>query len=273
MPFKEILVHLDAHDSTEARLKIAIQLAQRHEAQLHGLYILSHTVIPAYTEVMVGIEHIEAQLAELAQKQADQIKQWFVQQTEAAQLNAQWHCLQGEPIEITSRYARYCDLVIMGQEERSTHVLAADGLVDHIILMAGTPVLVVPYIGPAETLGERIMIAWNGSREGIRAVRDALPILQQAKRVEIATVDVAQGDRLSQYLRNYLAVHHIKAQTHQFPARDIEPGALLLSRVAEEGIDLMVMGAYGHSRFRELMLGGVTLHVLKQMTVPVFMSH
>lgn len=272
MPFKKLLIHLDANDNIEGRLKIAIQLAQQNEAQLHGLYILSHTVIPAYTEVMVGIEHIEAQLAELAQKQAEGVKHFFLQHTQAAQLNAQWHCLQGDPIEITSRYAHYCDLVIMGQEERSGYLMA-EGLVDHVILMAGTPVLVVPYIGPAETLGERIMIAWNGSREGIRAVRDALPILQQAKKVEIATVDVTQGDRLSQYLRNYLAVHHVKAHTHQFPARDIETGALLLSRATEEGIDLMIMGAYGHSRFRELMLGGVTLHVLKQMTVPVFMSH
>lgn len=273
MAFKEILLHLDASESVEARINAAIELAQRYDTHIKGLYILSHTLVPAYTEVMVGMEQIEEQLAEFARKEAKRIEQLFLTATQAASIKAKWHCVQGDAITLTSHYAHYCDLVIMGQEERSPQLFTAEGLVDHVTLMAGRPVLVIPYIGTRKNFGQRIMIAWNGGREGTRAVHDALPLLQQAKSIEIATVDIENGERLSQQLRDYLAMHNIKAHCHQFPARDIEIGAMLLSRVSDESIDLVVMGAYGHSRFRELMLGGVTLHLLKHMTVPVLMSH
>lgn len=273
MAFKEILLHLDASESVEARINVAVELAQRYNAHIKGLYILSHTLVPAYTEVMVGVEQIEEQLAELARKEAKRIEQQFLSAAQAVDVKAECLCVQGDAISLTSRYAHYCDLVIMGQAERNSQFLDAEGLADHVILMAGKPVLVVPYIGVNKNFGQRVMIAWNGGREGTRAVHDALPLLQQAKSVEIATVDMEDGERLSQYLRDYLAIHNIRATCHHFPARDIEIGAMLLSRVADEGIDLMVMGAYGHSRFRELMLGGVTLHLLKHMTVPVLMSH
>jgi nucleotide-binding universal stress UspA family protein len=133
---------------------------------------------------------------------------------------------------------------------------------------------VIPYIGIASPIGKRVLIAWDGSRESARALHDSLPLIENAETVEIVTLDADSetSDRAGN-ARMHLVRHGIDAELLALPAGDLEVEQALLARCSDRAIDLMVMGAYGHSRLREMIMGGATRDVLKQMTIPVLMSH
>ncbi len=136
----------------------------------------------------------------------------------------------------------------------------------------------VPYIGARQEMGRNVLVAWNGSREATRAVNDALPILERADKVTVLAVNPGKngndhGDIPSADIALHLARHGVKAEASQTVSDELEVGSIILSRISDLGADLVVMGAYGHSRMRELMMGGVTRDLLRHMTVPVLMSH
>jgi nucleotide-binding universal stress UspA family protein len=273
MPFKKVLFLLDSTDNIESQLEFAVSFAAQHQAHLHGLFVIPAHFTPPYTEIVVGAAQLEQELAHLVEKETQRLNRLFTQHARRANIEHEWLLLSGDLIDTVVHHARYCDVLIVGQEDKNSFFKRSRDWLDHVILMTGTPVFVLPYIGIERLNLKRILIAWNGSREAIRAVRDALPLLQLAQWVEIMAIELENAQELSDSLAHYLQQHGIDSQIHQMPARDIDIGAMLLSRVSDESIDVMVMGAYGHSRFRELILGGVTRHILQQMTVPVFMSH
>jgi nucleotide-binding universal stress UspA family protein len=146
------------------------------------------------------------------------------------------------------------------------------------VLESGRPVVVIPFIGASQPIGKRVMVAWNASREAVRAVNDAMPLLVEADTVEVLAInppagDTGDGDIPCADICLHLARHGINAVAQSMQAADIKAGDLLLSRAADQGVDLIVMGAYGHSRFREIVLSGVSRHLFKHMTVPVLFSH
>jgi nucleotide-binding universal stress UspA family protein len=127
-------------------------------------------------------------------------------------------------------------------------------------------------------MGRNVLVAWNGSREATRAVNDALPILERAEKVTVLAVNPRKGggdhgDIPSADIALHLARHGVKAEASQTVSNELEVGDTILSRLADFGSDLVVMGAYGHSRMRELLMGGVTRELLQHMTVPVLLSH
>ena len=130
-----------------------------------------------------------------------------------------------------------------------------------------------------QTPGKRVLVAWDSSREAARAVNDSLPLLARADAVHVVSINPrghkpGELDRLpGADICLQLARHGVKAEAQHLVATDIEVGDLLLSRAADMGADLLVMGAYGHSRWREIVLGGATRQILGEMTVPVIMSH
>ncbi|MDP6786185.1 MAG: universal stress protein [Rhodospirillales bacterium] len=136
----------------------------------------------------------------------------------------------------------------------------------------------VPYVGSYPKIGERVMVAWDASRLASRAVHDALPFLTAAKHVDVLAINPkggpqGHGDIPSADICQHLARHGVKVEAQHVYADDIDAGDMLLSQAASRGADLLVMGAYGHSRWRELILGGLTHFVLEHMTMPVMMSH
>jgi nucleotide-binding universal stress UspA family protein len=151
--------------------------------------------------------------------------------------------------------------------------------VSDVVLAAGKPVLIVPYVGHFDQVGKRSFVAWNATREAARALTDALPMLERADGVEVAWFDPGRGtsDGIQERARadtaHYLEQHGIRAHVARHPAAGLDVGDLILSRAADAAADSIVMGAYGHSRLRERILGGATRNVLKSMTVPVLMSH
>ena len=191
----------------------------------------------------------------------------------------EWRDITGDLLDLVPLHARYFDLSIVGQTDPEDSDALTDGqLVDHLVLEAGRPVLVVPYVGTYPVIGQKVLVAWNASREATRAISDALPLIADAKRVNVLAVNPkggrnGHGDVPGADICLHLARHGINATCESIQAQDLDVGSMLLSRAADDDVDLLVMGAYGRSRLRELVLGGATLHILRQMTVPVLLSH
>jgi nucleotide-binding universal stress UspA family protein len=153
-------------------------------------------------------------------------------------------------------------------------MVTTPGLADDVVLAAGAPVVCVPAAGSFETVGGKVLVAWNGSRESARALHDALPILRHARHVIVASVnDVPEGRAGLEEACALLAAHGITAETRRIPAGEVDVGDALLDAAADFGVDLLVMGCYGHSRAREFVWGGATRSLLRHMTVPVLFSH
>jgi nucleotide-binding universal stress UspA family protein len=149
---------------------------------------------------------------------------------------------------------------------------------ERVTLASGRPILVVPYAGHFATLGQRVLVGWDASREATRAVGDAMPLLAAAEQVTVLAIDPqagpgGHGELPGADISLHLARHGVKAVIERTVSADVPIGDVLLSRAADLGADLLVMGAYGHSRARELLLGGATRTVLGSMTLPVLMSH
>ncbi|ETX08202.1 MAG: hypothetical protein ETSY2_06760 [Candidatus Entotheonella gemina] len=276
MAIKDLVVHVDSSQAVQKRLEAAIRIAQTHDAHLTGLYVIPTTDFPAFMEVPSAFEAIQ-KVRQYRQQEAETSRAAFEEATHRAGVSAEWRCAEGELTEKLGESARYSDLVILGQHNPDEHD-ANQGLADRLVLEVGRPCLVIPYIGARETLGQRVLVAWNARREAVRAVNDALPILQAADRAVVLSVNPAygedgEGDIPSADICHHLARHGVKAEAETTVAKDIDVGSLLLSHAADMGADMIVMGAYGHSRFREMVLGGVSREMFRTMTVPVFMSH
>lgn len=278
MALKDILVHIDEGRSCRARLDAAIALAATHNAHLIGLYVLTRPKLPGYIQAQIP-EHVVRQQVRISEEAAAAAQQMFEERTRRSAIAVEWRREEGQAVSVVALHGRYADLVIAGQRDATGEEGVDDPTMpDQLILSTGRPVLLVPHGGEFPVIGRRVLVAWDASRLATRAVNDALPLLEKAKEVVVMAInpktgEAAHGEIPSADICLHLARHGIRAEAQHQYADDIAVGALLLSRAADEGIDLIVCGAYGHARWRELVLGGVTRHLLAHMTVPVLMSH
>jgi nucleotide-binding universal stress UspA family protein len=273
MSYKTILVHLDDRARRAERLQVGFNLAASFDAHLVGLFALDAAYIPSYALAEGGsvMQEIERRRRREAAVQAESE---FRQAERRADGKSEWRLSVDGALAAVRLNARYADLVIAGQPE------SGDGLArayaGELVLSVGRPVLFVPYAGRFPDVGKRILVAWNASREAARAVSDALPLLERAESVELVAFDPASADHgevAGADVALYLARHGVKASAARQSAPGLDIGSQILSRAADTGADLVVMGGYGHSRLRELVLGGATRSMLEAMTVPVLMSH
>jgi nucleotide-binding universal stress UspA family protein len=168
-------------------------------------------------------------------------------------------------------FARYFDLTIIEQPNPDVPT-ERESAIEAALFASGRPVLVVPYVHKAPLQLEQVLIAWDGSATAARALGDALPLLARAKNIQVVSaVDGKEGPFGPRIVR-HLEQHAITAKFHSLPGAD-DPTDALLSYAADCCADLLVMGGYGHSRFRELLLGGTTRGILGSMILPVFISH
>lgn len=276
MSYKTILVHIDAGKRCLARVDVAISLAQQQDAHLVALNAIAPFKLPGYVMAELGPEIIEAQRGvaanELARTEAE-----FNQQASAAGLrNVEWRSAIDDPVDAMTLHARYADLVVVGQTDPSENLRVAADFPERLVLAAGRPVLILPYVGRFATIGKRILIAWKPSREATRAVTDAIPFLQRADNVHVMAMNPKAGEHGTvpgADIGLYLARHGVRVEVKMDYGAEVDVGNELLSRAADLGADLIVMGGYGHSRLNELVLGGATRTILESMTVPVLMSH
>jgi nucleotide-binding universal stress UspA family protein len=279
MTYKTIVVHLDAGHRRSERLALAAMLAARFDAHLVGLFALAPLPIPfSFAGNAGSLIEIEARWRDEAV--ADARREFDKAARAHGVRGVEWRDTQVEPLRAMLLSARYADLVVLGQHESAAADSAArvpPDFVEDTVLGAGRPALVVPYAGRFTKVGERVLLAWNSGREAARATADALPLLQSARHVEVVAFDPRSGggdhgEQPGADIALYLARHGVQASAAQQQA-GIDVGEQILSRAADTDADLIVMGAYGHSRTRELVLGGATRTVLGSMTVPVLFSH
>jgi nucleotide-binding universal stress UspA family protein len=284
MALKDILVFADDSRSHDARLRLAVELARRNDAHLTAVFILT-SLDMAWLAAPVGgdvaslgtvdalrEEHRAARLA-VAERLAAAVRN----AADRAGVAAEWRVVDGDAAELAPLYARYADLTILGQADPEEPARAAPAP-EAVLLGSGRPVLVVPYIGADEAIGRRVLVAWNASREAARALNDAVPLLRDAEKVTVLSVNPergisGEGDLPAADIALHLARHGINAEAAYIVTEEIGVGEALLSRAADLGSDLIVMGGYGHSRLHEIVLGGATRSVLGHMIVPVLLSH
>ncbi len=280
MPFKNLLVHLDDSAPCAGRLEAAIDLALAHGAHLTGLYVIAEPELPGSVLGLLPpstlAEHRRAR-EDLARQAATRFAQATARPGLVADCRTE-RCAEVHVPATLALHARYSDLTVLGQPEPGNGIPGARRIVEDCIFGSGRPVLVAPFIGAQPTLGQRVMVAWDASREATRAVNDALPILERAAAVEVAVINpdaraFGHGAQPGADIALHLARHGVKVTATHTEARDIAVGEALLSLLADRGCDMLVTGAYGHSRFAEFLLGGVTRLLLNSMTVPVLMSH
>jgi nucleotide-binding universal stress UspA family protein len=285
MAFKDILVHLDSSPRSATRLGIAAGVARRFGAQLTGVYVVD---IPSaeffYGAVMPlaagGAEQVVDQIRAEAVAAAEPVEAAFRELLRREGLDGGWRLVEGNLPATVALHARYADLTVLGQANHYEHrdEFDHDAVVAATVMGSGRPILVVPFAGDFPALGQRVLVAWNASREAARAVNDALPLLREAAAVTVLAVNPRRGigghgDVPAADIALHLARHGVRAEAAHTVADDIPDGEALLSYAADIGADLIVAGAYGHSRARELVFGGVTRTLLIEMTAPVFLSH
>ena len=280
MSFKQILVHIDDDSQRSAqRTEVAMRLAHTFTAQLVGAYVVPEFAITPALAAMLPAELVSARLAQSGAAQHGAEATFLQAAAQSGLAAVEWRAPAGPAIDIAVAHGRSTDLIILSQAQPETEGAAfASNLVNAAVLSTGRPVLVIPYIGAGATLGENMLVAWDGGHEASRAIADALPLLKRARQVSVLAVnadeDSSVGDApAATRLVAWLSQHGVDVSVTHQQSTDVRVGEWLLSRVADSGCDLVVMGGYAHSRMREAVLGGATRSMLHAMTVPVLMSH
>ena len=277
MGLKDLLVHVDNDPACSSRVDVAVALAATYGAHLTGLHAMGWPRLPGYVEAELPPNFRDEQRRQL-EELARQAEERFHERARRRGIRGEWRVDTGDIVGTTKLHARYADLTVVGQGiDLKDAPYDVAFLPEELALGVGRPVLVVPRYGTFETVGERVLIAWNGSREATRAVHDAIPLLRRATKVTVLSIDPERDTGPigcpSADIALHLARHGSRRKPRSTVGLDIGVGDVLLSRAADLGADLIVMGAYGHSRVREMVLGGATRHILQHMTVPVLMSH
>jgi nucleotide-binding universal stress UspA family protein len=276
MSYKTILVHIDLGKRCSARVDVAIRLAQQHDAHLVALHVIAPFEPPAYMMGAVGPAIMEEQRAATANELARTEGEFNKQVSAAGLRDMEWRSVLDDMVDAMTLHARYADLLVIGQSDASENEHVPADFPERLVLAAGRPVLILPNVGSFATIGKRILIAWNPSREATRAVTDAIPLLRLADNVHVMAVNPKaseHGTVAGADIGLYLARHGVRVEVKTDHGAEIDVGNELLSRAADLDADLIVMGGYGHSRLKEWVLGGATRTVLQSMTAPVLMSH
>jgi len=291
MALRDLLVCIDPTNAGDTRLKLAFNLARTSKAHLAGAYPLPEAQaaragptgfggVPGMTVVVEPVSPGSA-VAEVFHEAevADRVEHRFKDELRLAGIEGEWHVVSGGDSAALLELAKTVDLTIMGQRQPNSR---SDGAArfrpEDILISAGRPVLVVPYTGIFETVGKRILVAWDGTREANRALNDALPLLAEAEAVTVMFVGANERD-LEQHwpaldrIVGHLRRHGVNAIAEETVRGGLAISDILLSRAADLAADLIVAGGYHHSQLREALLGGVSRELLHHMTVPVLMSH
>jgi nucleotide-binding universal stress UspA family protein len=288
MTYKTILVHCDASRSVDHRLAAAAEVAQRFEARLVGLHAREPLEVASFVDGGMPI----GTLMEAYQAGCDAAEQTaqtaYDKATKGRNFPAEWRVTEAFSDDALAVNGRYADLLVVGQADPDDPAGGRNDLPEAMAFATGRPVLVVPQIGPQSSaggasagrasVGKTILLCWNASRESARAAADALPFLRAADRVIVLIVDPAvsadgHGPEPGADVALWLARHGVNVTVQRDVAADAAVGEVILSRAADCGADLIVMGIYGHSRLREMVLGGASRTLMSSMTVPVLMSH
>jgi nucleotide-binding universal stress UspA family protein len=274
---KDIVVNLGVGERANYAGEYAVSVAAACDAHLAGIAFLYDPIVPISGAGYIPADVIESQERDNAAA-AKAALDLFVTASGRAGISA-------EPLTVSAslsgvggqfgRIARRFDLSVVGQAEPEESAVE-EIIAEAALFESGRPVIIVPYIQKEPLKLDQVMVCWDGSRSAARAIGDAMPLLQQSKRVEIVIVANERGKQdeiAGADIGAHLARHGLNVEVRRTVLGDIDVADVLLSHAADSGCDFMVMGGYGHSRLREFVLGGVTRSIFRAMTAPVLMSH
>jgi nucleotide-binding universal stress UspA family protein len=274
---KDIVVSLSVRDDGGNVGDYAVSVAEALDAHIAGIAFLFDPIVPVTGTGYIPPEVIDTQLAD-NQAAAKAAIERFATATSRAGLSAEPVTLSASAAGAGDQFARIArrfDLAIVGQAEPDGSTVE-ELIAETTLFESGRPLIIVPYIQKGPLKLDRVMVGWDGSRQAARAIGDAMPLLAKAGKVEVVIVtnergkqDEVEGADMGQHL----ARHGLKVDVRRIAGGNIDVADALLSHVADNGTDFIVMGGYGHSRLRQFILGGVTSSILKSMTVPVLMAH
>jgi nucleotide-binding universal stress UspA family protein len=279
MTYKTIVVNCDANPKVSRRLAVAAELSQRFGAHLVGLHARPPFESPMFFDGGMPMDSLFQAYEEAAKADLAKASAAFDKALKGLHLSSEWRVVEGFADGELAIQARYADLLVLGQSEPGSDVSnTPSDLPETVALATGRPTLVVPHIGTRKATGKTVLLCWNASRESARAAADALPFLKTADSVIVLVIDPktsngGHGAEPGADVAGWLARHGAKVTVQRDVAADTDVGNVILSRAADHDVDLIVMGIYGHSRMRELVLGGASRTILSSMTVPVLMSH
>jgi len=285
MAIRKLLLPLTGTAAGEAALDTAVRTARIWNAHITVLHVRvdSRDVAPLAGEGLSGamIEEMMSATERESNERARAVRAMFdryvaenhvrVGEARAGEMSASFATVVGREEDLVAQQARLADLTVVPHPEADEDVSSSDAL--HAVLFdSARPVLIAPLVPPSR-IGTRICLAWNGTAESAASVQAALPWMQQAEAVRVLTADEyhRRGPGAADLL-DYLALHGIAADTAVFRPVDREVGAGMLRAAKEFHCDLLSMGAYSHSRLRQLILGGVTRHILEHADLPVMMT-
>jgi nucleotide-binding universal stress UspA family protein len=289
MGLRDILVALDDGPVSEGRLQLATRIARQQEASLSAVYLRTDRVVPSRVAsrapqmALTPGSSSELVTAALWEEEAPLDEREFLERrfrdcVRCVDHGGEWYCLDRPDLAALVNLAKAADLVVVGQVNPHAGAVPSWYRPQDIVVHCGRPILMVPYIGTYEEVGRRVLVAWDGSREAVRALNDSLPIIASARMVTLITIRPDfrsfQSERVAmQNIRRHLARHDVVATIDESIRGDSSVHDVLLSRSVDLAVDMIVAGAYHRSPLREALIGGVSRGLLQHMTVPVLMSH
>jgi nucleotide-binding universal stress UspA family protein len=278
MPYKTMLVHLNDPRRAESLLGSVLELAKRHHAHLIGMHV--HAALPAAPVSIPYASKVIGGLAGGGRRAAEEIEAIFKGMTVGHAFGAEWRALEVPHVDLASvvmHHGRAADLIVAGQTDPEWDLSPLMDFPERLALESGRPVLVMPHGDPWPEIGRKVVVAWKPGREAARAVFDALPLLKTAESVKILEVEeeaaAPSAVENDSGLAASLIRHGIEPTMERCAPEHRNAGETICGYAKREGADLLVMGAYGHSRFREILFGGVTRHIARHMPVPTLLSH
>lgn len=288
MTIARILALIPGREGDEAPLDAALDLGRKFAARVELLHVEQDvdSAPPVIGEGMSGaaLVQITESLRAEAKRNLEAARGLFERRCESVGLPlvepdspaepgkfaVSFHHVVGREADEVKRRGRLCDLIVLGRG--AGNGAGPSAAFDAALFDSARPVLLVPP-GRAEGIGEKVAVAWNGTREAVRATSAALPILEEAEKVVVLTA--RDGDTAAEpsELVDYLHCHGIEAHTWAFTPQNGSIGKALLAETDKAGAGLLVMGGYGHTRFREMVLGGATRSVLAGAKIPILMAH
>lgn len=259
MNYGDILVFLDGSSDNESRLDFAVSLARTHDARLTG----------------VDVDSAAAFEGEWSER-ATTVGELFETKTRQAGVKGRFKIADRESIGWKDLYAHYADLLVATQPNAEASGMILSAVPEDVLMSAGVPMIVLPHRWTPVSSIQNVAIAWSPSSQATRAVHDAMPILTRAQKVTVFAFDSPSDvkDEDTKLLCDHLQAHGVVAGTDRWPdTGELSVIEALFASHAMEDADLIVAGAYSHSRFRETLFGGATRELLHQFSVPVFVSH
>ena len=276
---RDIFVLCDSNESNDFRVETALSYAKLFDSHVTGVHMIPFPVIPIYGGMYPeASSYTAADQIDKANKHADELKTSFCNAAKNFNIPYEWKTIEGLDLNFVIENARYSDLVVAPATYSHYSVETSHHLCDYFTTKLGRPLLITPDLKKVFKLPKKIIIAWDESHESTRAVHDALPILKFSEKVQIISIsknDVSEKENIirGEQLQRHLGHHDVICEVYCPDNLSKNTGHAIYDCALEYDADLIVMGAYGHSKFKEIILGSTTKYLIENSTVPLFVSN